>query len=84
MKSLQYENYWIIGEVLPEDDLFYMPRDLSRPPEFCILTSKEMYEEVGRYQEGLKARGRPITRLEYCIPFDAAFKYKDAWDKLPK
>jgi len=43
-----------------------------------------MYEEVGRYQEGLKARGRPITRLEYCIPFDAAFKYKDAWDKLPK
>jgi len=88
VKSLQYRNYWLIGEVHPEDDLFYMlvyvPRDLSRPPEFCILTSREAYEEVEKYQEGLKAKGKPITPLEYCIPFDAAFKYKNAWDKLPK
>jgi hypothetical protein len=88
VKSLQYRNYWLIGEVPLDEDLFYIlvyvPRDLSRPPEFCILTSKEMYEEVGRYQEGLKEKGKPITRLEYCIPFDVAFKYKNAWDKLPK
>jgi hypothetical protein len=61
-----------------------VPRDLSRPPEFCILTSREAYEEVRKYQEGLRVRGRPITPLEYCIPFDVAFKYKSAWDKLPK
>jgi hypothetical protein len=88
VKGLQYRNYWLIGEVPLEEDLFYIlvyvPRDPSRPPEFCILTSREAREEVGRYQEGLKARGRPITRLEYCIPFDAAFKYRDAWEKLPK
>jgi hypothetical protein len=88
VKSLRKHNYWLIGEVSPQDDLFYalvfVPEDISHPPKFCILTSYEVKEEVENFQKNLLAKGRKITKLDYCLPFNDAFKYENAWSKLPK
>jgi hypothetical protein len=90
VKSLRRHNFWLIGEVSPQDDLFYIlvfvPEDVSQPPKFCILTSSELKREIDNYQKKLLAKGRRITKLEYGIPFRNAFKpeYENAWDKLPK
>jgi hypothetical protein len=91
VKGLRRRNYWLVGEVEPRDDLFYVlafvpgvPEDASKPPRFCVLTSEEMAKEVEAYQHGLRERGRPITELEHCIPFDVAFHYENEWDKLPR
>jgi hypothetical protein len=88
VKSLRKPNYWLIGEVSPQDDLFYVlvfvPEDVLRSPKFCILTSYEVKGEIENFQKNLLAKGRKISELDYCIPFNKAFKHENAWNKLPK
>lgn len=85
VKGLRRPNWWIIGK--PKTDVYYVltyiPEKTDQPPEFFIMTIKEVEEEENRHIEDLKKRGREVTELEYGFTWKVVFKYRNHWNILP-
>jgi len=89
VKGLRSPNWWILGKKHePRPDLFYIlvyiPKNLDQRPRFFIMTSEEAMREVEKHLEDLRSRGREENKLEYGFAWKVAFKYENAWHKLPK
>ncbi len=93
VKGQSTKNFWIIKS--PEGDrndrffiLVYVPRDLTKSPQYFILSSTDMKEELKQNRE--KVRQAEDKRREPYSPkfppdglaWDQPLKYEGLWDKL--
>ena len=86
VKGLRERNWWIVRH--PREDVFYVfvhvPENPEEPPRFCVMTGSEVREEVERYLEEARSRGKVIKETDYGLTWKTPFKHENRWDKLPK
>jgi len=95
VKGQSMKSYWIIKP--PENNqndqyfiLVYVPRDLTEAPQYFILSSDDIKEELKQNQERAnqaeKERGKPYSHKFGAggMAWDQPLKYEGQWDKLPK
>jgi hypothetical protein len=95
VKGQSTKSYWIIKP--PENDrddqyfiLVYAPRDLTESPQYFILNSDDIIEELkqnqGRARQAEIDRGNPLSHNFGTggMAWDQPLKYEDQWGKLPK
>ena len=95
VKGQSSKSYWIIKP--PENNrndqyfiLVYVPRDLTEPPQYFILSSNDMKEELKQSQEKSKQaeikRGKPYSPnfATGGMGWGQPLKYEGQWGKLPE
>jgi hypothetical protein len=86
VKGLSSKNFWLVQEHEPQDDLFYilvhLPSD-SQPPNFYILTSRDMMKEINALKKQTVDAGKTWTGSGAGINWGTALDYKDRWDSFP-
>ena len=88
------EDKWVTGGTLPADSdalwvLVFMPRTLSEPPEYFVLTSRELLAAMmprhSKYMRGYRERtGRDFDGKGVASVWRRELKdeYKGAWGKV--
>lgn len=86
VKGLSSKNFWLVKEHEPQDDLFYilvyLPSD-SQPPNFYIISSKEMAKEINALKQQTIDAGKDWTGSGAGINWGTAVPFKDRWNLLP-
>lgn len=86
VKGLSSKNFWLVREHEPQDDLFYilvyLPSDFQ-PPNFYIMTSKDMAKEINTLKKQTIDAGKTWTGRGTGINWGAALPYKDQWNLFP-
>lgn len=86
VKGLAASNFWLIQPHEPQDDLIFIlvlvSRDLERQPQFFILTSAELMQEMESVLDAMRASGANMSGAG--IRWKQAEKYEGCWETLPK
>lgn len=86
VKGLKSQNFWLIQRHDPQPDLFYIlvlvPISLNCAPEYFILSSQEMNDEMNNLKAKTIADGKTWTGKGEGINWGQSLKYKNQWDKL--
>jgi hypothetical protein len=94
VKGQSTKSYWIIKPPENERDdqyfiLVYVPRDLTESPQYFILNSEDITEELKPNQERARQAEKESGKLlshnfgTGGIAWDQPLEYKDKWGKLP-
>lgn len=95
VKGQSTKSYWIIKppEKNRDDQYFilvYVPRDLTESPQYFILNSEDITEELKQNQERARQAEKETEKLlshnfgTGGMAWDQPLKYEDQWGKLPK
>jgi hypothetical protein len=87
VKGQSTKNFWIIQR-RPENPehyfiLVFLPKKLSDPPEFFVLSSDELMRKREEYKQRMMKQGKYKDNLG-GINWSTARDYKGKWDNLPQ
>jgi hypothetical protein len=87
VKGLSSRNFWLIRERPSQPDLFfvlvYMPPSLAEPPEYFVLSSEALMNEIATLREKTISAGRAWPETGSGINFGTGLQFKDQWTSLP-
>jgi hypothetical protein len=86
VKGLSNHNFWLVREREPQVDLFYILvyiPETSQPPEFFILSSKEMMDGIESLRTKTIKAGKNWNPSGAGLNWGGALEFKDRWGSLP-
>ncbi len=88
VKGQSTKNFWLIRQVEPRDDLYYVFVFLPQgeQPQYFIFSSKELMKERDDLRNRSLSQGGKWNDKLGGIRWTTSIKsdYKNRWDKLPK
>ena len=86
VKGQSTRNFWLIRQIEPRDNLFfvlvYLPKNYE-PPKFYILSSAELMRQREEYKRHIESTSGKYDDKMGGINWSTALEYQGRWDKLP-